>query len=777
MSEFKYALKKWRARKIEFAVLSCGLAMVISLGSMLISLYPAVTKSSPDWLSSDGAMATIMLEDLSGKTSPLSLSRLDSIESKGGIEEVFKIGLDSIEVGIQGVKKNLNTMFIDEKAIKELGLYNILSAVNYKNASWLAPHITKQRRVQDIALLAKNTRLAISGEIPPELRTFAGKPVDLIVITEHFFNGQKVIFGDNPPPPEYIGRVTEQVINSLPRFYGLVRLSEGFSAKDLMLNDYVNQDGNVSVLSSTASLSLKAFDGVDFKPIERKNLRKRWLLLLCVFGVFFFVNLSLIIAHSVNSAIVRESELSTRTCLGASRTHLFYLILLEFFPVFACSTVMAAGLYSLGAYHINSLFVSITNNIGTQDYILAFFVSFILSAGLVLLGSGVPISRVIRSDIFSRGGVNRVTKGQMTSWILIISSQLAIAVVSLIFVVSLSLSYFTYFSDISVDKTVIEKSFTWDASTHNLNLTNLVKEASDEGISVALSSFTMDKGFSTAIRVGSTSNFSAPINVVRVSNNYFGVLGVTLQEGTTFDHTGVVVNEELLKTFDISSQDAIGERVYIKNQSAFGFPDNANLRITGVVKSLEHMGVYGQNKPIIYAPVGELYGENRIYLLSNKAASEKDFIKTTYPFIKLNESLSIGEKIIRLNTESLYLTIFTLVLGGVILIATAVSIRNICVNYIVLQKKNLAIRLALGARNRSIALGIILSVLKITILAFLVGLGTSFLISDAVAETFSIILYNAKSVTINALVFLVMSLVFTILPTYSILKKPIRENL
>lgn len=779
MSEFKYSLRKWKSRKIEFSVLICGLAMVISLGGLLLSLYPVIAKSSPDWVSNDAALATVMLEDFNGKTSPVSLDRLKAIESRQGVEEVFKLGFDSVEVRIEGVKEELNTMFIDERAVSELGLSDILSARNYMNSSWLNSTLTDEHLARDVTLLGNNTRLSVSGEIPKGLREVAGKSIDLIVVTDHFFNSQQIDFGDNPPPPQYLNRVRERVINALPRFYGLIRLSSGFSAKDLTLNDIQGQaSDDVSVLSSTTSLNLKAFDGVDFTPAERQNLRKRWFLLLCVFGIFFFVNLSLIIAHSVNSAITRESELSTRTCLGASRKNLISIILLEYLPVIACSTIFSVILYGWGVAHINSLFIAITESISITDLVTAFSLSFILSVALVLLSSAIPLSKLLRSEIFSRGGTNEITKGQMIGWVLIVSAQLVIAFAAMLFVISLSLSYFTFFSNISVDKTVVESRLSWNEEAHDVNLRSLVKESMDRGLTVAQSPFTMDKSFSTPIRLSaSNSESEVPINVINVASNYFDVLGVGLKEGVTFDDTGIVINEEFLKTFKISKGEAIGKRVFIKDQAAFGFSDDVKIRITGMIENLEHTGVFSSEKATVYAPVDYSYNQNKVYLLGNEFSPAEKLVENNYAFAELSEKYSIGEKIIRSNIESLYLTVFTLIVGAIILIATSVSIRNICVNYIELQRKNLAIRLALGARTHSIILSIAINVLKVIALSSIVGLLLAFFAADTVSQIFAVTLNKAEVIVINLFIFFFLSLLFTVLPVYNFLRKPIREHL
>jgi putative ABC transport system permease protein len=443
----------------------------------------------------------------------------------------------------------------------------------------------------------------------------------------------------------------------------------------------------------------------------------------------------------------RTVELTLRSALGASRGRLLVQILVE--------AVMLAGIggvlgIALAAWGVNLLVGLAPPDLPRLDEVVVD--TRVLACGFVLTlitGCGFGLWPAWRASRATVGGQERVTSGRdrRRAQQLLVGGELALAQVLLVTAGLLIASFARLLASdpgfASRDIVIVAVSLAADtygadparkAQFHELVLERAAALPGVEGVAMSLTaplSGAIDRGVWIEGRPEPRPGERHAMSFMPVSDGYFDVIGLPVRRGRPFG-TGdssagervAIVNEAFVRRY-LGSADPLTQRI------GFGSRDNPNYwrRVIGIVgDARERIGQPAA--PTAYIPF-------RQDLESWNFASYE--IKTSLPAaavaasvqravlgVARNQPISRARTLAEVMADAVAVERFTTLLAslfaGLALVLAAVGAFGVMSHVVAARRRELGVRLAVGARNHDIVRLVVFQSLRTVGLASAAGL-------------------------------------------------------
>ncbi len=267
-------------------------------------------------------------------------------------------------------------------------------------------------------------------------------------------------------------------------------------------------------------------------------------------------------------------------------------------------------------------------------------------------------------------------------------------------------------------------------------------------------------------------DLNSPVDVLLVGPKFFQTMGLRLLAGRDFDlqdrearERVVAVNETLARRYWTDGTDVLGELVSVAGHEA-------DVAIVAVVEDSKRQALSEDNAPQIYLPVLQ-HPESDMVLLSRARGGAEDVAPLVHKElhsqgILVLESFSLQAHIDSWLKAPRLLTATILIFGSVVLMFSLGGVHSVVSLHVLLRRREIGLRLALGAKQGETALGIIRESFLLT--GWSMGAGLS--ITIGAGYWASHILYRVSPVDP---VTLTISLLLTFLVAAAAVVKPILQ--
>ena len=203
----------------------------------------------------------------------------------------------------------------------------------------------------------------------------------------------------------------------------------------------------------------------------------------------------------------------------------------------------------------------------------------------------------------------------------------------------------------------------------------------------------------------------------QVSQNYFATLGIPLFSGREFTRSDdenaplvAIVNRTMVERY-WRGQDPIGRRLQVKGRWA---------RVVGVAADSKYESMGETPKPFFYVPLRQdfdrepdLYIRTTQPLQSTLAAVLRE-VRALDPNLALYETITLHEQVNRASSPQLVAVTLVSTLGGLALLLAAVGLYGVMSYSVAQSKRELGLRMALGADAASLLRLVISRGLRLT---------------------------------------------------------------
>jgi putative ABC transport system permease protein len=483
-------------------------------------------------------------------------------------------------------------------------------------------------------------------------------------------------------------------------------------------------------------------------------------MLMAVVGLVLLIACANIASLMLARAATRQKEISVRLAIGASRARLIRQLLTE------CVLLSLAGaalgvLFARWGSAVLVRFISSARNpvflqFSLDNRILGFTAAIAVLTG-ILFGI-LPALRSTNVSLASamKGGQQDQTPGRAHfrpgRWI--VAGQVALSLV-LVIVAGLFLRSFNNLLtlDTGFDRSNVMMI---SANAHNTNLSPEAREtlwsqaiqrlqnlpgvtSASESVITPISGVGWNSFFHRQTGV-SPSGRNALANINAVSPEYFATLRSPILAGRTFnvnDSAGAplvgVINETMARRF-FGNADPIGQYVYIDETSGKA---GAPIQIIGVVTDAKYRSLRETTPATMYFPVAQLAAQDARSMSEQPsfeirtASSPATILKSAGEvFTSMNGAISLSFRTMEeqvndsLRQDQLLATLSGF-FGGLALLLAMIGLYGVLAYMVTQRRKEIGIRMALGASGNSILSLIMRDVSILLAVGVVVGVGIS----------------------------------------------------
>ncbi|HEU4894166.1 MAG TPA: ABC transporter permease [Vicinamibacterales bacterium] len=226
----------------------------------------------------------------------------------------------------------------------------------------------------------------------------------------------------------------------------------------------------------------------------------------------------------------------------------------------------------------------------------------------------------------------------------------------------------------------------------------------------------------------------AGASVAFISPDYFKTMGIALVRGRDFDERdgtsalrAVIVNENFVRSYLPSGRDPIGALVVGNGNMTF--------EIVGVVKDSASIGLRDLDQHMLYVPRGQgvLHVRSAVAPASLRASVEA-VVRRLDPNVPVFNVRTIDEQIDRsMRTERTF-AMLSSTFGILALVLSAVGLYGVIASAVSRRRKELGIRMALGAEPRRILRLVLGEAGRVVALGIAVGLPSAWLTGRAIGS-------------------------------------------
>jgi putative ABC transport system permease protein len=492
----------------------------------------------------------------------------------------------------------------------------------------------------------------------------------------------------------------------------------------------------------------------------RRSYNQPLRMLMAVVGLVLLIACANIASLMLARAATRQKEISIRLAIGASRSRLVRQLLTECVLLSIAGAVLGALLARWGCA-ILVRFISTPKSpvflqFSVDGRILGFTAGIAILTG-ILFGM-LPAFRATHVSLSAamKGGAQDETQGRAHfrpgRWI--VAGQIALSLILLI-VAGLFLRSFNNL--ISVDAGFDRSNvLIVNASSHNANVSPdqraeiwhealLRLQAMPSVISASESLLTPIGGTTWndeffLLKGGGPTGDDSTANLNYVSPEFFATLRTPIRAGRNFDaHDSAgsplvaIINETMDRKF-FGAADPLGEYLRIDDPPGMSTPP---IQIVGVVKDAKYQTLKEASPETIYFPIAQMTGIQKQSMTGDPAFE----IRTTSQplatarfaeaaFTGINRSLSMSFRTLEgqvddsLRQEKLLATLSGF-FGGLALLLAMIGLYGVLGYMVTQRRKEIGIRMALGAEKNSILRLIMRDVSILLAAGVVVGVGIS----------------------------------------------------
>ena len=460
----------------------------------------------------------------------------------------------------------------------------------------------------------------------------------------------------------------------------------------------------------------------------------------------------------------RTREMAVRTALGAGRARLVRQLVAESIVLSVAGGVIGIGL----AWTLVRLVASTTavelpriQEIELHGPAVAFALALAIGVGLVV--GVLPASQIARTSLYATiaaGGRTTANRSRTAARDLLIGVELALAIVLLIGAGLLIRSFGVVLSrplgfvadgavsaELSLPAVRYDEQRSVDFYARLLPALRALPGVSAVGMTNALPLGSSATGF---IEVEGQGDVGAGAGYRVISDDYFTAMGIPVERGRVFAETDgagtprvTVINRRMAERY-WPGQDPIGRRFRAKSME---WKDPPWLTVIGVVGDVRHWGL--EQEPVVehyvlYRQRPEFARDMAVIVrgttpppqIMRLVRARVRSVDPTVPAALRTLSARVDESL----AERRFIMTILAAFGALALVLAAVGVYGVLSFTVAQRTREIAVRMALGAERRRVLVMVVGHVLRVSVVAAVVGL----LAARALSRAMSALLFDVS---------------------------------
>src|SRR5215813_2268836 len=535
---------------------------------------------------------------------------------------------------------------------------------------------------------------------------------------------------------------------------GVARLNAGVTIEQAR--------ADMNAMKSTLSTDTFNFNVVAINDFIVGDVR------LALWALLAAVTLVLLIAAAnvANLLLVRAAargkEISIRVALGASRRRIIQQLLTESLLLAIVGGAMGALFAKVGVALLIKLApdnLPRLHQVGIDGKVLAWTALVSLATGVLFgLAPALQSSRINLNEALKEGGRTTESLGKRRWRNLLVVSEMAMAVMLLIGAGLLIKSFWRLQQvDCGIDPTQVltmqiplrgaryrQEQPVRDFNEQILKYVETLPGVKGVALSNGLPPDSND-GSDSYIIVGrqlGPDDHPPVADVIRVSQDYFRVLGIALKRGRLFTETDskdaprVAIINEMLAREEFPNEDPVGRRL---NRGSEEQPSLSE--IIGVVADVKYEGLSIKTRPAIYEPSSQnavwtvfLSVKSELPDALNLSSAVRNEVVSLDPELPVTQVGTLANRLSSSIAQPRFRTLLIAIFGAIALVLASVGIYGV-MSYSVAQRTHeIGIRVALGAQGSDVMKNVIGQGMVLTLVGVGIGLVGAFTLTHLMAS-------------------------------------------
>ena len=795
MEDIYYGLKKWQKHWLHWLSLTIGFALFAVVTGAMVSIGLAVFDDRPTWVGNQAPLLTVGKKNISGQLIATSINDIEKLSQTNVNQHYTYFGFDNATFTINGQTFEQTVVLFDPNMAKQLQLPaqfshsidEIESGVIISQQFWLQ-HLGGRNNVigQIITIGPYQLKLPIKN-IAPASMDIIGKQQPAFWLPVGYFSELISISltdgSSNSAMAAAMKGFRMSMAKNIPSFYAIVTTPISIPQLTAQLN-HIKQQSQSSLHTPAKGLPPYLTQGLELAPTLKANIILQWYLLMILslsLGAICILNL---LTVSFSRLIARAAEFNIKIALGANRQQLLKQLALESLPM--CSLVivlmLSLTLFTNQLMTQTQLFVSYFGEqsitIDAQTLLLCGTITILVIVGC----STLPMVNLLKQQKMQKSdGRSKIQKQldnlNMTATF---TSALVITTVAISLllhmysqqsqpkrVLNLQQAQFSTANSTQADLKKAKQKFNFESLHSQLDST--LKQQ----IAYADTPFVQPKAQRRLVTSDNLNHPKTVINIISISRNYFDLLGVKQSDFGELTVNNLIVNHSALTQLGLQND--------WKNTQLSIDGKTSTYRILAHVPDLPHFGRNDLHVPMIYMLFDQQQAYRQSYLLfdtANEAA-----ITLRLNDIANKEGINferiglLQPTIAKVDYNQKVLTLFAVALCLLLMVITALGIFYQIKAFLLFEKKNIGVRLAIGHQHHHI----IATISQIAIMPLLIALPLWFFAINSVKVQlntfFAANIITPKAAAIAFAVTLVLVLLGALQPIRQFFKQSIKDLL